>query len=182
MKTALVLVDVQNDYFQGGKMQLVGMEEAAKKSQTLLTTFRESGQPLFHIQHIMADPNAPFFVEGSEGSQIHEIVKPDQSERVIQKRNINGFQETILLEELRKAGAERLVICGAMSHMCIDATTRAASDLGFECVVAHDACATKDLEFDGKTIPAAEVHGSFMSALDWGYAKVIPTSEASSDT
>jgi nicotinamidase-related amidase len=65
-----------------------------------------------------------------------------------------------------------------MSNMCIDATTRAANDLGFDCIVAHNACASKDLEFGGKTIPAEQVHGSFMSALAFAYAKVVSTSEA----
>ena len=71
----------------------------------------------------------------------------------------------------------RVVICGAMSHMCIDASTRAAADLGFECVVIHDACTTRDLEFAGKTIYATEVHGAFMAALAAAYARVTALSE-----
>jgi nicotinamidase-related amidase len=57
-----------------------------------------------------------------------------------------------------------------MSHMCIDATTRAAYDLGLKCTLIHDACATRDLEFQGKKVPADEVHASFMAALGWWYA------------
>ena len=71
------------------------------------------------------------------------------------------------------AGVEELVICGAMSHMCIDATTRAAFDHGFPCTVIHDACATRDLVFEGLTIPAAQVHGAFMAALGMRYARVL---------
>jgi nicotinamidase-related amidase len=65
--------------------------------------------------------------------------------------------------------------------MCIDATTRAAADLGFECVVAHDACATTDVEFNGAKVPAAEVHAAFMSALAFAYATVLPTNAAISE-
>jgi nicotinamidase-related amidase len=60
-----------------------------------------------------------------------------------------------------------------MSHMCIDATTRAAFDFGFKCVVIHDACATRDLEFEGQTIAADQVHASFMAALGSAYATVL---------
>ena len=61
--------------------------------------------------------------------------------------------------------------------MCIDATTRAAFDLGFSCVVAEDACATKDLTFKGKTIKASDVHASFMAALSAPYANILTTQE-----
>ena len=63
-----------------------------------------------------------------------------------------------------------------MSHMCIDATTRAAVDFGFPCTVIHDACATRDLVFGGLTIPAAQVHGAFMAALA-PYARVLSLEE-----
>jgi nicotinamidase-related amidase len=62
--------------------------------------------------------------------------------------------------------------------MCIDATTRAAADFGFQCAVAHDACATRDVEFNGKKVAAPDVHAAYMSALDFAYAKVMPTAEA----
>ena len=69
----------------------------------------------------------------------------------------------------------KLVIAGAMSHMCIDAVTRAAVDFGYECNVAHDACATLDLEFNGETVPAKHVHNAFMAALSFGYSHVDST-------
>ena len=70
-----------------------------------------------------------------------------------------------------------MVICGAMSHMCIDATTRAAFDFGFNCAVIQDACATRNLEFGGQTIAADQVHGSFMAALGSVYARVLGLDE-----
>ncbi|NJL10972.1 MAG: cysteine hydrolase [Calothrix sp. SM1_7_51] len=177
MKTALILVDIQVDYFPGGKWELVGMDLAALNTRRLLATFRESGRLIFHIQHIAKNPAAPFCVAETQGVKIHQSVEPRENEKIIIKEFANSFRETSLLNDLRDAEVERLVICGAMSNMCIDATTRAASDFGFNCIVAHDACAARHLEFYGHIIPALEVHCSFMAALAFAYAKVIPTSE-----
>jgi nicotinamidase-related amidase len=178
MSTGLVIVDIQNDYFPGGRMTLEQIDRAAENSARLLAHFRATGQPTFHIQHTWEDSSAPFFVAGSTGAAIHESIAPKAGEPVIVKHYPNSFRESKLLEALRGAGVDRLAICGAMSHMCIDATTRAAADLGFDCVVAHDACATTNVEFDGQRVPAAEVHAAFMSALGFAYAKVVPTSDA----
>jgi nicotinamidase-related amidase len=70
-----------------------------------------------------------------------------------------------------------LVVIGAMSHLCIDATSRAASDLGYMTIVVHDACATMDLEFGGLVVPAAQVHATLMAALAFAYATVSTTDE-----
>jgi nicotinamidase-related amidase len=173
MKTALILVDIQNDYFPGGRMELAGMDTAGETAKALLTYFRENKWPTVHIQHISAQKGASFFIPETEGVKIHECISPLDQETVIQKHFPNSFRETDLYDHLTGAGVKNLVICGAMSHMCIDATTRAAADLGFSGTVVHDACATRDLEFEGKTITAGEVHGSFMAALGMAYAKVI---------
>jgi nicotinamidase-related amidase len=178
MKTGLLLVDVQNDYFPGGKMELVEIEKAAANAAKLLSHFRSSKLPTFHIQHTWEDEASPFFVAGSDGAKIHRSIAPGPNETVIVKHFPNSFRESRLLEELKKAGVERVAICGAMSHVCIDATTRAAADLGFDCVVAHDACATTNVEFEGKKVPAAQVHAAFMSALSFAYARVVPTTQA----
>ncbi len=177
MKKGLVLVDIQNDYFPGGRMELIGMEAAGSNSVALLNFFRKNGWPTFHIQHISINPGATFFLPDTPGAEIHDSVKPRSNDVLIQKNYPNSFRETDLHESIKKTGVQQLVICGAMSHMCIDATTRAAADLGFYCTVIHDGCATINLEFSGKTIPAEEVHGSFMAALGAAYAKVISSDE-----
>lgn len=178
MKPGLVIVDIQNDYFPGGKMELVGIEAASRRAAELLRVFRDRGWPTFHIQHVFTNPEAPFFLPNTPGVEIHESVRPLEGETVVVKHFPNSFRESSLLEKIRGAGADQLVICGAMSHMCIDATTRAAADLGFPCTLVHDACATRDVEFEGRTIPAEQVHGSFMSALGWAYAKLVSAEEA----
>ena len=173
MKTALVLVDIQNDYFPGGRMELSGMDTAGETAKAVLSFFRDNNWPTVHIQHISMQKGATFFLPETDGVKMHESIAPFDQETIIQKHYPNSFRETDLYDHLTGAGIKNLVICGAMSHMCIDATTRAAADLGFSNVVVHDACATQDLEFEGKTIPARDVHGSFMSALGMAYAKVV---------
>ncbi len=172
MNTGLLLVDMQNDYFPGGKMELVGISEAGLNARKLLRLFRENELPAFHIRHVALQGQATFFLPETPGVAIHDQVKPMRGEVIITKHFPNSFRETELAAVLKKAKIERLVICGAMSHMCIDATTRAAADLGYECVVIHDACATRDLAFGELTIPAIQVHGAFMAALGAAYAKV----------
>jgi nicotinamidase-related amidase len=178
MTSALIIVDIQNDYFPGGRMTLHEIERAAANARKLLDHFRNTGRPTFHIQHTWDDPSAPFFVAGTPGAAIHESVAPRPGEAVVVKHFPNSFRESGLLEGLKKAGAKQLTICGAMSHMCIDATTRAAADLGFDCVVAHDACATRDVEFEGNKVAADDVHAAYMSALGFAYAKVMATADA----
>ncbi len=175
--TGLVLVDIQNDYFRGGAMELVEMERAAESAAGLLGAFRDAGRPVYFVQHLALQPGAPFFVPDTPGVEIHESIAPREGESLVQKHFPNSFRETDLAERIRSDGVDDLVIVGAMSHMCIDATTRAAFDLGFSCSVASDACATRDLVFEERTVPAAEVHAAFMAALSAPYAQVAAARE-----
>ena len=173
MKQALIIVDIQNDYFQGGKMELVGMETAAQKARRVLEMFRASNKPIFHIQHLSNRPGATFFLPETDGAEIHESVSPKGGEPVIQKHFPNCFAATFLQDQLRELGVEEIIFCGAMSHMCIDTTVRAAFDLGFHCTVVSDACATRNLEFGGIVIEASQVHAAFMAALSAPFAQVV---------
>jgi nicotinamidase-related amidase len=173
MKSALILIDIQNDYFPGGALELAGMTRAAANAQAVLTACRRAGRPRFHIQHLALGPGATFFLPDTAGVEIHESVRPLPGEMVLRKHYPNAFRETGLLEALTSAGVAEIIICGAMSHMCVDATTRAAFDFGFACTVIHDACASRDVSFAGRTIPAAQVHGAFMAALSMRYARVV---------
>lgn len=170
MNQALVLVDIQNDYFAGGRMTLVGADAAAQNAANLLVSFRARGLPLFHVQHVSTRPNATFFIAGTDGVDLHAAVKPLAGESVIQKNFPNAFRATRLDTELRARGVTELVIAGMMTHMCIDTTVRAAFDLGFKVDLAHDACATRDLRFGATDFTAAQVHGSFIAALHGTFA------------
>jgi nicotinamidase-related amidase len=177
MKIGLILVDIQKDYFPGGRMELVGMKEASEKAREMLLLFRGKKCPIVHIQHIADRDGATFFLPNSAGMEIHENVKPLLGETIIQKHHPNSFLNTRLHEELLKAGIESVAICGAMSHMCVDATTRAAFDLGYNCVVIEDACATRNLQHKDKVVEAENVHAAFMAALAALYAKVVSVND-----
>ena len=173
MNTALLLIDIQNDYFPGGKMVLEGSVEASQKAEQALALFRAKGLSLVHIQHLSARPDAGFFIPGTDGVNFHANVQPLAAETVIQKHYPNAFRDTPLLEHLRSKNIEHLVIAGMMTHMCVDATTRAAFDHGFRCTLLHDACATRALAFNKVTAPAMQVHAAFLAALGAVYAKVV---------
>jgi nicotinamidase-related amidase len=173
----LILIDLQNDYFPGGRMELAGIVEAAANAQMLLYEFRKTESTVIHIQHNSTRPGATFFLPETEGAKINPMVAPRENEIIVVKNFPNSFRNTSLLEILKKQNIEKLFFSGAMSHMCIDATVRAAFDLGFNCVVAEDACSTMNLVFQGRTLKAADVHASFMAALSFPYSKVISTKE-----
>jgi len=177
MQTALLLIDIQNDYFAGGAMELVGSREAGQCAAMLLAAFRRKGLPVIHVQHISTRAGATFFLPNSRGVEIHECVAPQQGETVIRKHLPNSFRETALLEHLRERKITGLVIAGMMTHMCVDTSTRAAFDLGFGCQLAHDACATRSLSFEASTVTAADVQTAFMASLNGLFAKVRPAAE-----
>lgn len=176
-KQGLIIVDIQNDYFPGGKWEQHRMEEASAKAAELLAAYRERGLPVLHVQHVMQSADAPFFAAGTQGAEIHPSVAPTEAEQVFVKNTINPFISTSLLDALKEQGIEEVLVIGAMSHMCIDATVRAAADLGFSVTVAQDACASRDLVFGEKTIAAPDVHAAYMSALGIAYANIQDTSD-----
>jgi nicotinamidase-related amidase len=174
-KSALIVVDIQNDYFPGGKWPLVGVDAAADNAARIIQATRDSGDLVVHIRHEFTSEDAPFFTPNSEGAKLHPKVLNKADEPVVLKHFVNSFRETELKQILDQHGIEELVVIGAMSHMCVDGITRAAADMGYKVKVIHDACASRDLEFNGTTVPAAHVHAAFMAALGFAYAEVIST-------
>lgn len=174
---ALIVVDIQNDYFPGGKWLLADVEAAASNAARIIAAARHKGDRVIHIRHETPSADAPFFVPGSAGAQLHPKAAALPDEEVILKHFMNPYRETHLLALLRSHNIDSVTIIGNMSHMCIDAVTRASDDFGFKATVIHDACATHDLEFNGVTVPSVQVHAAFMAALRFGYAKVVSTDE-----
>ncbi len=175
-KTALILVDIQNDYFATGAWPVALMNEVAENAAHLLAHARATGMTVVHIRH-ETPPGAPFFQPGTEGAEIHTRVAPAGNETVLTKHRPNSFHETGLLDLLREAGTETLIICGAQSQMCIDATTRAAVDYGFKVILPHDACGAKEATFGDITVPPELVQAAFMAPLAASYAKVAATED-----
>ncbi len=176
MNTALLVIDIQNDYFPGGKMELVNPLEAAQKAYMILQCFREHGGHHVHIQHSSKKPDATFFIPGDRGTDIHDSVAHFEGEPIVYKHFPNSFRETNLLELLKDWNIERVIITGMMTHMCVDATARAAADLGFQVWIAEDACATRDLTYGETIIPAEHVHKAFLAALK-SYGQVMASEQ-----
>lgn len=173
MKTALLIIDIQNDYFPGGKMALEGTGPASDNAAALLGAFRRLQLPVIHIQHIAKHAGASFFLPDTDGVKIHPSVSPLAGETVIEKHYPNSFRETTLLAHLREHNISKLVIAGMMTHMCIDTSTRAACDLGLSIQLAYDACATKALSFNGVETAAKDVHNAYIAALDGSFAAAL---------
>jgi nicotinamidase-related amidase len=176
MKTALILIDIQNDYFPGGKGELENPLPAAAQAARLLEFFRRQKWPTVHIQHVATRPGATTFLPDTEGVKFHASITPLAGETVVVKHTPNSFRATNLQEHLKELGIERLVICGMMTHMCVEACTRAAADLGYQVLLAADACATRALAYDQVKVPAEHVHATALAALK-SYAQVLKTGE-----
>jgi nicotinamidase-related amidase len=174
---ALLLINIQNDYFPGGKWPLSGIEAAAGNAARLIAAARTRNELVIHVCHESETADSPVFTPGSDGAAIHEKVAPVATEPVVLKRHVNAFNKTELKAILDRNGIEKLLLCGAMSHMCIDGTVRAAAELGYGCTLIHDACASHDLPFGNVLVPAAHVHAAFMAALSFAYAETLSTDE-----
>ena len=174
-KTALVLVDIQNDYFEGGRWPVDQMQAVSANAARLLQNARDKGRTILHVRHEFPSDDAPFFRPGTPGAEIHTSVAPDDNEPVILKHRPNSFHNTSLHEDLKAKDIGEVVICGAMSQMCIDATARAAADLGYGVTVVEDACGAKEQTFKDRAVAAPLVHAAFMAALNGSYARVVPT-------
>ena len=176
MKKALLIIDVQNDYFPNGNCELVKPEEALNTIKKILGDFRKRDLPIFYIQHF-STAQATFFVPKTDGVEIHKDIKPLDGETVIIKHYPNSFYETELQDELMKNDITDLVVCGMMTHMCDDTTVRAAKDYGYKITLISDGCATKDLEWNGIKIPASTVQSVYMASLNQKFATVTTSME-----
>lgn len=160
--TALLIIDIQDFYFPGGALPLVGPEAAGANAAKLLAQARAHGRMVVHVGH-----------NAKAGRGFHADVAPREGEAVVMKDEVNAFLKTDLQAVLQGAGIARLVVCGMQTHMCVEAAARAATDLGYEVLVAGDACATRDLKHGETTVPAAQVHAATLATLDRAYAKVV---------
>ncbi len=172
MKEALLIIDVQNDYFPGGACELYNVRKAEDQIEMLIKQSRKIQRPIIYLQHINPT-GAAFFIEGTSGCDISERIKPEPDDKVIVKHYPNGFLKTELDTYLKEQHIEKLIVCGMMTHMCVDTTVRAAMDYGYKVDLVADACATRDLELQGEVIPAETIQKVFIAALSKGFAKIV---------
>jgi nicotinamidase-related amidase len=175
--TALLIIDIQNDYFPGGAMELEGAEAAGAKAGSAIEHFRSKGLPVIHVRHLSTRPGSTFFLPNTKGAEIHAGVAPEKGETVVEKNFPNSFRATGLKEILEKQQIKNLVVAGMMTHMCVDASVRHAADLGYKITLLGDACATRAQKISGETVPARQVHLAFLAALNGFYAKVVDSHE-----
>lgn len=177
MKKALLIIDVQNDYFDNGAYPLSNAYIAAKNIQGVLNRFREEGDLVVFIKHINMNESATFFRPETVGSEIYKAIEPIEGETVFIKHTPNSFRDTELHQFLGVKKIEELVIVGMMTQHCVDTTVRAAHDLGYSNILLYDCCAAKDLVFCGETITANIVQATFMAALSRGFSNVMSSVE-----
>lgn len=161
--TALILIDIQEFYFDTTKSPLEGNVEAARQAGRLLEQFRNRHMTVIHVRH-------------KGGGPIHEFVEPIGGEKVVVKEEVSCFNGTGLGDYLKDNNVRTLVIAGMMTHMCVEGATRAGYDLGFNCILVGDACATKNLTFDSEVVKARDVQLSTLNTLSV-YSKVVTTDQ-----
>lgn len=176
MQPVLVIIDIQRDYFPGGRHPLVGPDAAADAAEEVLSWQRRQGAPVIHVRH--ESPAGGGFLEvDTDGAEIDHRVAPAADETVIVKHAPNSFVGTDLDDRLRALGDRPLLVAGMMTSMCVDATVRAAIDLGYDVTVVGDACAAPDLTHDGVEVDGRTVHTAFLAALSGAGARVTTSAE-----
>lgn len=181
-KTAIVTIDIQLDYFRGGRFPLFRAKAAARKAALVLAEGRSRGLPIFHVRHEGLDPKGRFLVRGTKGTELHPLlgVPADGGEPIVVKHKPDSFLETDLEERLRAAGVDRVVWMGMMSWMCVDTTVRSARAKGFEGVLVEDACAAGWLLHGGLPVFPWSSHRAFMAALGSAFAKLVRAKDVAS--
>lgn len=175
--TVLLIIDLQNDYFPEGKFPLDNILSVSQKSEHILSEARKNNIPIIHVQHQFPIENAPFFVKETEGVKINKGVQPLNHEIVVTKNFPNAFKDTILEDKLNELQCKHLVVIGAMAQMCVDATVRAALDMGYQVTAIHDAIASRPVQFLDTDVPAPLIQASIMWALSFAGASVIESKE-----
>jgi nicotinamidase-related amidase len=174
---AVIVIDAQREYVDG-KLPLNGVAPALAEIATLLARARKSGTPIIHIKH-RGRPGGAFGPD-TLGFAIADAAAPADKEIVIEKGLPNSFAGTALKAALDGLGCKQLILTGFMTHMCVEATARAALDHGFKTTVVAAATATRDLPdpLTGNTVPAAEVQRNALAALADRFATISANAAA----
>jgi nicotinamidase-related amidase len=147
MKKALLLIDLQNDYFPGGKFPLWNTDVILNNVVRAIRAAQDKGIPIIHIQHI-ANPKkgiAPFFNQGTDGAKIHpRILEAAPDAPIVVKEFADSFLNTNLENTLSKLGVNELLICGMMTQNCVTHTAISKSAEKYKVCILPDCCTTVD--------------------------------------
>ena len=174
-EAALILIDIQFGFDNEDYWGRRNNPQAEARAAELLQLWRDRGAPRFFVRHDSINPNSPLR-PGQPGNAIKPMVAPQPGERVIGKSVHSAFIGTDLELQLRRAGIERVVVCGIATDHCVSTTARMASDLGFLVTVVDDACATFDqVAPDGTLLPAEAVHAANLASIIREFGDVCST-------
>ncbi|KAG1049355.1 hypothetical protein G6F43_008312 [Rhizopus delemar] len=175
MKEALIIVDVQNDYFPGGRLPTDSPVETAQAIARLMEKFRRENKEVVHVVHHSTEEllsRLRFLEAGTSGAEIHESVKPLADEKIMIKHDMSSFIGTDLKEYLESKGIDTIVVVGMMIHNCVNSTVYSGSHRGFKCIVVDEAVNTFDQPYDGRIIKAKQIKEAFLAGIEFAYAKV----------
>ena len=177
--TALIIIDIQNEYFNGGGLPLPESESAAVNAKVLLEWARENALTVVHIRHLATNASSPIFAPNSKTSEIAAIVSPLISERIFTKHFPNAFLGTDLHTFLISHKIDTLIICGMMTHTCVASTSQAAAELNYSVILAKNACTTRSLPTGdtGQAMDYKTIHAATLVALSDAIADIMGTDE-----
>lgn len=145
MSQALLVIDLQNDYFPEGQFPLWNTSSVLENIERAIAAATAKGIPVLHIQHL-ADPGqglAPFFNAGTPGAEIHpRILAAAPTAPVIVKHFADSFEQTKLEATLRQLGVTDLLVCGMMTQNCVTHTAISKVAEGYGVTVLTDCCTT----------------------------------------
>lgn len=173
---ALVIIDMQ----KGMANPALGRRnnpQAECQIQLLLEAWRQSRRPVIHVRHISRSADSVFW-PGQPGCEFQNALQPLASEHVVEKNVPDAFTATGLERWLHMRSIQQLVIAGVITNNSVEATARSAGNLGFDVIVAADACFTFDqADLSGRLWPAEDVHALSLSNLAMDYARVFQTTD-----
>ena len=174
--SALILIDMQ----QGINHPRLGRRnnpQAEARMSELLSAWREAGRPVIHVRHFSTSPSSVFWPEQS-GVEYQPAFVPQADERELSKQVPDAFCGSFLEMWLRSDGIRQMVIAGVVTNNSVESTARSGGNLGFEVIVAHDACSTFDqADFFGTPRSAEDVHAMSLANLHGEYATVLSTAQ-----
>jgi len=175
-KSALVVIDFQNEYFSG-RMPIPDGAAALAKTRELITFADSHKIPVYHVQHV-APAGSPVFAIDGQTVKFHPDMQPRPQDVVLQKSTVSVFARTDLDRQLKKAGIQTLIISGLMTHACVAGAARDAAPLGYNVIVASDASATRAItRANGVSIDKDSLHKAALAEVEDTFGDVLSTAQ-----